>query len=197
MRFFFSASKCFCYFLQYLCQHQFIKVHVLKDCTPLSSVISHYFNMSFTEFPIRLVSPTTSIPSPYLLRMVLYFLSCIVPSISLIIFLLCVFLHIIGEQIILTLDCDKIWSRMNTLCITIVSADLSKFLYQLLSNHLHNDLYQLPFVLYVHSLSIYLVMFLQPIDNLLDYVSPPSIFFVRNQVHLGGDNLSLLLSHFL
>ena len=65
-------------------------------------------------------------------------------------------------------------------------ADISKSVYQLLSNHLHIDLYQLPFVLYVRSLSIYLVMFLQSIDNLLDHVSPPSIFFLRNQVHLDG-----------
>ena len=164
-----------------------------KDCTPLSSVIFHYFNMSFTEFPIRLVSPATSIPSPYRLRMVLYFLSCIVPSISLIIFLLCVFAYYWRANVN-----DKIQSCMN-ICITMISADLSKksLMYQPLSNHLHNDLYQLPFVLYVRSLSIHLVMFLQSIDNLLDYVSPPSIFFVRNQVHLGGDNLSLLLLHFL
>ena len=38
--------------------------------------------ISPTDLAIRLVSPTVSIPSPYLRRMVRYFLSWIVPSIS-------------------------------------------------------------------------------------------------------------------
>ena len=92
------ASKCFCVISSVIVS--ILKVHVLWVVSCLFSCnISYYylrtfyFNISFTECPIRLVSPATSTPSPYRRLIVLYFLSCIVPSISLIIFC-CVFLHI-------------------------------------------------------------------------------------------------------
>ena len=68
--------------------------------------------------------------------------------------------------------------------------------------NLHNDLYQQPFVLYVHSLLQYLLMIMmmlfsshRVVDNYLYRVLPPSTSFLHNQVLLDVDNLYLQLMH--